>query len=156
MLKNVTNFLVLVINEAENLTKDAQHALRRTMEKYMKNMRIILCCNNGARLIAPIKSRCLIIRIPSPSIQALKSALKDILIKEGNIIFPEDVLFVIAKNSNGNLRKAILLLECTKSKAMLQNLNIQTLQACVVPSTDWESALEEVASMVIGEQSTAK
>jgi replication factor C subunit 3/5 len=59
--------LVVVINEADSLSRDAQAALRRTMEKYMSNMRIILCANSTSRLIAPIKSRCLLMRVASPS-----------------------------------------------------------------------------------------
>lgn len=62
------NFLsVVVINEADSLSRDAQAALRRTMEKYMSNMRIILCANSTSKLIAPIKSRCLLMRVPAPS-----------------------------------------------------------------------------------------
>ena len=57
---------VVIINEADSLTRDAQAALRRTMEKYMSNMRIILCANSTSRLIAPIKSRCLLVRVAAP------------------------------------------------------------------------------------------
>jgi hypothetical protein len=57
---------VVIINEADSLTRDAQAALRRTMEKYTTNMRMILCANSTSRLIAPIKSRCLLIRIAAP------------------------------------------------------------------------------------------
>ena len=57
---------MVIINEADSLTRDAQAALRRTMEKYMANMRIILCANSTSRLIAPIKSRCLLVRVAAP------------------------------------------------------------------------------------------
>lgn len=59
--------LVVIINEADSLTRDAQAALRRTMEKYMSNMRIILCANSTSKLIAPIKSRCLLVRVAAPT-----------------------------------------------------------------------------------------
>lgn len=58
---------VVIINEADSLTRDAQAALRRTMEKYMSNMRIILCANSTSKLIAPIKSRCLLVRVAAPT-----------------------------------------------------------------------------------------
>lgn len=58
---------MVIINEADSLSRDAQAALRRTMEKYMSNMRIILCANSTSRLIAPIKSRCLLIRVAAPN-----------------------------------------------------------------------------------------
>ena len=61
---------VVVINEADGLSRDAQAALRRTMEKYMSNLRIILCANSTSRLIAPIKSRCLM-RVAAPNAEEL-------------------------------------------------------------------------------------
>ena len=56
----------MVINDAERLSKDAQHALRRTMEKYSSIIRFILCCSSVGRVISPIRSRCLLIRLSSP------------------------------------------------------------------------------------------
>jgi replication factor C subunit 3/5 len=58
---------VVVIHEADTLTRDAQTALRRTMERYTNNLRIILCCNTTSRIISPIRSRCLLVRVPAPS-----------------------------------------------------------------------------------------
>ena len=66
-LRHPSTYLVVIINEADTMTRDAQAALRRTMEKYMSNMRIILCANSTSKLIAPIKSRCLLIRVAAPS-----------------------------------------------------------------------------------------
>lgn len=57
---------VVIINEADGLTRDAQAALRRTMEKYMNNMRLILCANSTSKIIAPIRSRCLLVRVAAP------------------------------------------------------------------------------------------
>ncbi len=60
--------LVIIIVEGDKLTRDAQHALRRTMEKYVESCRIILCCNSTSRVIPAIRSRCLAIRIAAPTI----------------------------------------------------------------------------------------
>ncbi len=49
--------------EADSLSRDAQAALCRTIEKYVSNMRVVLCVNSISRLIAPIKSRCLLMRV---------------------------------------------------------------------------------------------
>lgn len=71
----VRNFRVIVLSEVDELTKDAQHALRRTMEKYVATCRLILCVNSTSRVIPAIKSRCLGIRVPSPSIDDITNIL---------------------------------------------------------------------------------
>ncbi|VDP31768.1 unnamed protein product [Heligmosomoides polygyrus] len=61
------SFRVVVLMEADQLTRDAQHALRRTMEKYSMTTRLILCCESLSRIICPLKSRCMVVRVPSPT-----------------------------------------------------------------------------------------
>ena len=66
---------MVVIHEADALTRDAQAALRRTMEKYMSNMRLVLCANSTSKLIAPIRSRCLLMRVAAPSADEVRLPL---------------------------------------------------------------------------------
>jgi replication factor C subunit 3/5 len=61
------DFKVIVLSEVDDLTKDAQHALRRTMEKYAATCRLVLCVNSTSRVIPAVKSRCLGIRVSAPS-----------------------------------------------------------------------------------------
>ena len=61
------DFKVVVLNEVDTLSKQAQASLRRTMEKYTSSCRLILCCTNQSRVIEPVRSRCLGIRVPAPS-----------------------------------------------------------------------------------------
>ncbi len=109
-------FKVVIINEADQLSRDAQAALRRTMEKYSSNIRLILISNTTSNIIAPIKSRTLLIRIPAPE----KKEIKDILIKlinseqiplNSESIDGQELLDKIVGISGRNLRKAYLLFE---------------------------------------------
>jgi replication factor C subunit 3/5 len=69
----VIDCLVIVIVEVDKLTRDAQHGLRRTMEKYVGSCRLILCCNSTSRVIPAIRSRCLAIRVAAPTIDEVRS-----------------------------------------------------------------------------------
>ena len=112
--KQGKKFKVIVIHEADNLTKDAQAALRRTMEKYMANCRIIMTCTCLSKIIMPIRSRCLSLRIPSPSNDEIRKLLKDIKVKE-NLTINDRMIDAIVENSNRNVRKAINTLQLSKN-----------------------------------------
>ena len=74
-LRHPSTYLVVIINEADTMTRDAQAALRRTMEKYMSNMRLVLCANSTSKLIAPIRSRCLLMRVAAPDATEVRAPL---------------------------------------------------------------------------------
>ena len=125
-------FKVIVLHEIDNLTKDAQSALRRTMEKYMKTCRLIMSCNYLTKIIAPIRSRCLSIRIPSPKVSDIEGILNRINLSE-QLNMKKDVIDNIANNSNRNVRYAINSLQF--SKFYLINLLIYQLiySTAVIP-----------------------
>jgi DNA polymerase III delta prime subunit len=60
-------FKTVVLMEVDRLSRQAQAALRRTMEKYASSCRLILCCNSQSKVIEPVRSRCLGIRVGAPT-----------------------------------------------------------------------------------------
>ena len=103
-------FKVVVINEADHLTRDAQAALRRTMEKYSPNMRLVLLANSTSNIIAPIKSRTLLVRVAAPTEEEIAKVLAKAGKMEGWDVV-EGLNKRIAKESSRNLRRALLMFE---------------------------------------------
>lgn len=101
---------VIIIHEADNLSKEAQSSLRRTMEKYMGNCRIIMTCVSLSKIISPIRSRCLAIRIPAPDNRQISKILFNIK-KQENINLSDLQIEKIVQTSNRNLRSAIFNLQ---------------------------------------------
>jgi replication factor C subunit 3/5 len=65
---------IVVLTQVDRMSKQAQAALRRTMEKYASTCRLILCCNSPSKLIAPLQSRCLGVRVAAPSIDQVSKS----------------------------------------------------------------------------------
>ena len=99
-------FKLIILDEADNMTGDAQQALRRTMELFSRTARFILIANYGSKIIEPIQSRCAIFRFqPLPKDHILER-LRYIAEKE-NVEVTEDGLEAIYEECEGDLRKAI-------------------------------------------------
>ncbi|XP_018409638.1 PREDICTED: replication factor C subunit 3 [Nanorana parkeri] len=139
------DFKVVLLTEVDKLTKEAQHALRRTMEKYMATCRLILCCNSTSKVISPIRSRCLAVRVPAPSIEEICTVLFSICKKEG-LSLPQELARRIAEKSGRNLRKALLICEACR----VQQYPFSSDQD--LPETDWEVYVKETANAVVSQQ----
>lgn len=105
-------FKIIILDEADSMTKDAQAALRRTMELYSNVTRFVVVCNYVTKIIDPIKSRCTNIRFNRLDNEDSLNRLSYIAEKENlSLINSNEVLKQILQNSNGDLRKAITLLQ---------------------------------------------
>ena len=108
-------FKVVVVNEADGLTRDAQASLRRTMEKYSGNLRLVLVAESTSNIIAPIRSRCLLVRVAAPTEGEICQVLKDVGLREGWEVV-EGLNRRVARESGRNLRRALLMFEAVHAQ----------------------------------------
>ncbi|KAJ0313638.1 Subunit of heteropentameric Replication factor C (RF-C) [Colletotrichum fioriniae] len=103
-------FKIIILDEADSMTQDAQSALRRTMETYSKITRFCLICNYVTRIIDPLASRCSKFRFKSLDQTNTKKRLEDISENEG-VQLEDGAVDALIKCSEGDLRKAITFLQ---------------------------------------------
>ncbi|KAL0101402.1 hypothetical protein PUN28_018909 [Cardiocondyla obscurior] len=140
------DFKVVLLSNVDQLSREAQHALRRTMEKYINTCRLILCANSTSRVLPAIRSRCVRIRVPAPTDSEIKNILYSICKREGLTLHEELANRLIAA-SERNLRRAILILEACK----VEQYPFTADQKITEP--DWQVFIKTTASMMVSEQS---
>ena len=107
-------FKIMILDEADNMTSDAQQALRRTMERYTETCRFIMCANYSGKIIEPIQSRCAPFRFARLPREEHDCYLKEIAGNEKVKLSTEglDAIFEIC---GGDLRRAINTLQSAAS-----------------------------------------
>ncbi|SZF03163.1 unnamed protein product [Blumeria hordei] len=103
-------YKIIILDEADSMTQDAQSALRRTMETYSRITRFCLICNYVTRIIDPLASRCSKFRFKMLEVAGAKARLEDIAAQEG-LLLEEDTSEMLARCAEGDLRKAITFLQ---------------------------------------------
>ncbi len=107
-------FKIMVLDESDNMTSDAQQALRRTMERYTETCRFILIANYSGKIIEPIQSRCAPFRFTYLPREEQDQHLRLIAEKE-KLNLLDDGLDAIFEVCGGDLRKAINTLQAAAS-----------------------------------------
>lgn len=170
-------FKVVVINEADGLSRDAQAALRRTMEKYSGNVRLILVANSTSGIIGPIRSRTLLVRVGAPTEGDIVKVLETSGKREGWGV-SKGFLERVAKESGRNLRRALLMYEaahaqkyvlstlfthiilstiCTFAKdVILTSISEVIAENTPIPPPDWEALLSTIAHSMTVEHTPAQ
>ena len=103
-------YKIIILDEADSMTQDAQSALRRTMETYSKITRFCLICNYVTRIIDPLASRCSKFRFKSLDQGNAQRRVEDIAKKEG-VVLEKGAAEALIRCSEGDLRKAITFLQ---------------------------------------------
>ncbi len=107
-------FKILILDEADNMTEDAQQALRRTMERYSETARFILIANYSGKIIEPIQSRCAPFRFTYLPREEVIERIRYICERE-NVKILDDGIEAILEISEGDLRKTVNILQTAAS-----------------------------------------
>jgi replication factor C small subunit len=107
-------FKVIFLDEADALTREAQQALRRTMENYTTTCRFLLSCNYSSKIIDPIQSRCAVFRFKLLEKKDINKVIKRIAETE-KLEVDEKAASTIYEASEGDCRRVINLMQSTAS-----------------------------------------
>ena len=111
--KSTGNDLKLVIlDEADAMTSAAQNALRRVMEKYVRNVRFIIICNYVGQIIPPLQSRCTRFRFAPLPFASLQERM-DFVIQQEGISVSSDAKKALIRIANGDMRRVLNVLQAT-------------------------------------------
>ena len=123
-------YVIIILDESDQMTGPAQTALRRIMETYSRNCRFIFICNYSSKIIEPIQSRCAIFRFSKLDEGDMKRHLEYISKNEDFVLLPE-AAEAIVEYSAGDLRRAINALHTasvySKTKTVDKNTTLQVI-----------------------------
>ncbi len=135
------SFKVIFLDEADALTKEAQQALRRTMEMYTNTCRFILSCNYSSKIIDPIQSRCAIFRFKILEKKDIAKVMKFIIEKE-KLAMPEETVDVLYEASEGDCRRAINILQASAAVSLNITKELISTMVSSAKPTDIKVVLE--------------
>ena len=119
-------FKIIILEEADEMTSDAQTALRRIIEDTAKYCRFILIANNLSKIIEPIQSRCVVFKFTRISNKEISSQLKFIAQKE-KIKADEKGLETICDYADGDIRHAINILQAAASRGSIDVSGVKSV-----------------------------
>jgi replication factor C small subunit len=105
-------FRIILLDEMDGMTNDAQAALKRMMERYSKNIRFIITCNNRNKIIYALQSRCANYHFKRIQFEMVEEVVISILNKEGHS-FVADELRQFIYSFDGDLRRTITELQAS-------------------------------------------
>ena len=119
-------FKIIILDEADEMTTDAQTALRRIIEDTAKICRFILIANNLSKIIEPIQSRCVVFKFTRISTKEILSQLK-LISKKEKVKADEKGLNDISDYTDGDLRHAINILQAAASSGSVTESTVKSV-----------------------------
>ena len=117
-------FRIVLLDEMDGMTNDAQNALKRIMERYSANIRFIITCNDRNKIIFALQSRCANYHFKPLSNEDMIEVMTSILDSEGITRFSQDEIGSFIYAMNGDMRRAITELQAAKASNSTLNKQI--------------------------------
>jgi len=109
-------FKLVILDESDNMTKDAQFALRRVIEKYTRNTRFCMICNYVGKIIPALQSRCTRFRFAPLGAPAVEERISHVIRAEGVRATPDGIK-AVCKLGGGDMRRTLNILQSTHMAA---------------------------------------
>ncbi|MUN28073.1 replication factor C small subunit [Sulfuracidifex metallicus] len=144
-------FKVILLDEADNMTSDAQQALRRTMELFTSTTRFILACNYLSKVIEPIQSRTALFRFYPLKKEDVVARL-EFIAKQEKVSYDQDGLDAIYDVTMGDMRKSINLLQASSAYGKVSVESVYKVLGLAKP----KEILEMLNASLQGDFNTAR
>lgn len=141
---------LVLLDEADAMTKDAQFALRRVIEKHTKSTRFALICNHVNKIIPALQSRCTRFRFAPLDAANVKERLQYVIRAEG-LDVDASGLAALVRLSNGDMRKALNILQSTQMAS--QHVTEEAVYLCT--GNPMPKDIEQIAYWLLNEPFTA-
>lgn len=145
------DFKLIFLDEVDSTTKEAQSAMRRTMEDYSDKTRFILSCNYANKVLPPIQSRCAVFRVPPLQDQDIHEIVARVADEEG-IEFDGDAKDMLVQAASGDARKAINSLQKMQLDGVITEDAVETISGIA----DYQTVREVVDTAISGELTEAQ
>jgi replication factor C subunit 3/5 len=122
---------LVILDECDAMTNDAQFALRRIIEKYVKNVRFCLICNYVGKIITALQSRCTKFRFGPLTIDQMQGRLEDVIAEEKVNTTPDGVQALL-KLAEGDMRRTLNVLQSASMSYDVVNED-NVYQCCGAP-----------------------
>src|ERR671939_1832786 len=116
-------FRIIILDEADEMTSEAQTALRRIIEDSSKTTRFIIICNYLSQIIEPIQSRCVVFRFTRLAKEEVVDHLKSICGNE-KVKFEEKAIVQIYEATGGDLRHSINIMQAAAGMGAVSSANV--------------------------------
>ncbi|MDD5331809.1 MAG: replication factor C small subunit [Candidatus Nanoarchaeia archaeon] len=130
---NNVPFKLIYLDESDSLTKEAQHALRRTMENFTNNVRFIFSCNYSSKIIDPLHSRCSVFHFKPLQRKDIEEYVNFIAKNEG-IKVNDGAIDALYASTEGDVRRIVNILQsCTALSKTITEETIYGVVSAVRP-----------------------